>query len=323
MFPISSVSQKRVEVSKLQGAQRILTALGLPRAQRSPSAAYTLLALANISPTTSWKEAERRSLRIHDILIFIKNTYGKTYAENTRETIRRQVLHQFEQAFVVDRNPDDLTLPTNSPRTHYAISESVLPVLKSFGKRQFKGELLKFQMSKGTLLKVYQAARARNLVPVTLPSGEAILLSPGKHNKLQAEVIKEFAPRFSPGAVVLYLGDAAKKSLHFSADELQKLGVNFTEHDKLPDVVILSKEKKWLYLIEAVTSHGPVSHKRKHELELFLSKCRIPRVYVSAFPSLSEFKRHIQEIAWETEVWIAEMPDHLIHFNGDRFLGPR
>ncbi|MFS2517149.1 MULTISPECIES: BsuBI/PstI family type II restriction endonuclease [Parabacteroides] len=29
------------------------------------------------------------------------------------------------------------------------------------------------------------------------------------------------------------------------------------------------------------------------------------------------------DIAWETEVWIAENPGHMIHFNGDRFIGPR
>ncbi|MGH9732089.1 MAG: BsuBI/PstI family type II restriction endonuclease, partial [Candidatus Acidiferrales bacterium] len=166
------------------------------------------------------------------------------------------------------------------------------------------------------------AARVRNLVPVILPSGKKLNLSPGCHNKLQVAIVETFAPRFAPGAMVLYLGDAAKKSLHLDQDALTRLGINLTEHDKLPDIVLFSEEKNWLYLIEAVTSHGPVSHKRKRELDLFFSKCTLVRIYVSAFPSFAEFKRHIQEIAWETEVWIAEMPDHLIHFNGDKFLGP-
>lgn len=309
-------------MAKLGAAQQILAELGLPPAQQSPSAAYTLLALANLSPATPWSKAERRPLRIHDILIFVRKKYRKTYAENTRETIRRQVLHQLEQAFVVDRNPNDPTLATNSPRTHYAISEAAIPVLRSFGTKRFEREILRFQLNKGALLNVYQAVKTRNLVPVRLPSGKALLLSPGKHNKLQSEIIKEFAPRFAPGALVLYLGDAAKKTLHLETEALEKLGLALTQHDKLPDIVLFLEDKAWLYLVEAVTSHGPVSHKRKHELDSFLSKCKLPKVYVSAFPALAEFRRHIHEIAWETEVWIADMPDHLIHFNGEKFLGP-
>jgi type II restriction enzyme len=297
--------------------------LGLPRAQCTKIAGYTILALADLKNSSPWSAAKQRSLRIHDILSFVKRQYRKTYAENTRETIRRQVLHQLEQASVVDRNPDDPTLPTNSPRTHYALSEAALRVLRTFGTSRFQEEAGTFQLRKGSLWKVYQAGRVRNLVPVRLPSGKEIKLSPGKHNLLQVAIVKEFAPRFAPGAQVLYIGDAAKKSLHLEAEVLRELGVGLTEHDKLPDVVLYLENKSWLYLIEAVTSHGPVSHTRKRELESFFGSCLVPRVYVSAFPHLVEFKRHVHNIAWETEVWIAEMPDHLIHFNGDRFLGPR
>ena len=28
-------------------------------------------------------------------------------------------------------------------------------------------------------------------------------------------------------------------------------------------------------------------------------------------------------INWDTEVWIAELPEHMIHLNGDQFMGPR
>lgn len=309
-------------MGKVDDCQEILAALGLPLRQRSRVAAYTLLALAELKKTTPWSAAKRRSLRIHDILGFLRTEYRKVYAENSRETIRRQVLHQFEQASVVDRNPDDPNLSTNSPLTHYAVSEAALSVVRSYRTARFEGEAGRFQTSPGSLLKVYQAARARNLIPVKLPSGEEIKLSPGKHNKLQVAVIKEFSPRFAPGAQVLYLGDAAKKKLHLETAALKDLGVVLTEHDKLPDVVLYLDAKRWLYLIEAVTSHGPVSHKRKRELELFFLGCSVPRVYVSAFPTLTEFKRHIHDVAWETEVWIAEIPDHLVHFNGDRFLGP-
>ena len=75
--------------------------------------------------------------------------------------------------------------------------------------------------------------------------------------------------------------------------------------------------------MEAASSHGPISPKRIIELELMFRKCAAGLVYVSAFPDYREFKRHINDIAWETEVWLADIPDHMIHFNGDRFIGPR
>ena len=135
-------------------------------------------------------------------------------------------------------------------------------------------------------------------------------------------MVSAFGPRFAPGAVLLYLGDAARKLLHLDREKLDRLHIPFTEHDKLPDVVLYDEERDWLFLVEAVTSHGPMSPKRVQELTVTLKDCTSRPLYVSAFPDLRQFKRHVDNIAWETEVWIAEMPDHLIRFNGDKFLGP-
>lgn len=307
---------------RIEEGREILTALGLPPAQQTAIASYTLLALADVDKRTAWSAAKRRSLKIHDILVFIKRTHGKKYAENTRETVRRQVLHQLEQARVVDRNPDDPTLPTNSPRTHYALSEAALGAIRAYGTDRFSAAARIFQRQHGSLLALYRAERQRNLIPLTLPSGLEVALSPGKHNALQAAVIEQFAPRFAPGAAVLYLGDAANKSLYVGRKQLERLGVPVTKHDKLADVVLYAQKRKWLFLVEAVTSHGPVSPKRLRELEALLERCPITRIYVSAFPDLHEFRRHLSNIAWETEVWVADIPDHMIHFNGEKFLGP-
>jgi hypothetical protein len=263
-----------------------------------------------------------RSLRIHDVLAFIGAAYGKVYAENTRETIRRQVLHQFEQARIVDRNPDDPTLSTNSPRTHYALSRSAVAVLRVQGTPRFVKHAAAFVRRHGALLDAYRAARTHHLVPLEMPGGLRLLLSPGRHNELQAVIVQEFGPRFAPGGRVLYLGDAANKTLHIESQTLEWLGIPVTKHDKLPDVVLYLENRRWLFLIEAVTSHGPVSPKRRFELERVLRNCQLVRLYVSAFPDFREFKRHLTNIAWETEVWLAELPDHMIHYNGDKFLGP-
>jgi type II restriction enzyme len=309
-------------MSKIDEARDILEQLGLPPAQRNDISCLTLLALTGLSEDDGWSQADKPSRSIHEMLVFMRDTYGRDYAENTREVVRRQVIHQLEQARVVDRNPDEPDLPTNSPRTHYGLTDEALSVLRLYGTSGWESELSAFRASHGVLLEIYQRRRTMREIPIRTSAGEEIRLSPGRHNRLQAQVVMDFGPRFAPGATLLYLGDAAEKLLHLDREKLAELGVPITEHDKLPDVVLYDEERNWLFLVEAVTSHGPVNPKRFEELESTLKDCAATRVYVSAFPDFRQFKQHVDKIAWETEVWLAEIPDHLIHFNGDKFLGP-
>lgn len=305
-------------------AQDILKSLGMPPAQQNDIAALTFLALCGLGQADSWSEAGRSSLTVSKgIMQFIREQHGTYYAPNTRETVRRQVLHQFVQAGIAEYNPDDPGLPTNSPRAHYAVTDAVLQTVRTYGTSAWEGALSAFLRERQTLLELYQTPRGRLMVPVQLPDGRQVELSPGRHNEVQRAVVEQFAPRFAPGAVLLYLGDTAKKGLLVETDALRSLGLSLTEHDKLPDVVLLDRERNWLFLVEAVTSHGPMTPKRVVELREMLARCTAGPVFVSAFPDFVEFRRHLQSIAWETEVWIADMPDHLIHYNGDRFLGPR
>jgi hypothetical protein len=310
-------------MGKIQEAQHILEDLGLPPAQQNEISALTLLVLAQLSETTPWSQAQRCSLRIHDMLGEMKARYGRGYAENTRETVRRQVIHQFQQAGLVLRNPDEPGLPTNSPRTHYALSELAIQTLRAYGTPGWENATQEFNRRKGTLLEVYQKVRNQHQVPLRLTDGRTFYLSPGEHNALQVLIIQEFGPRFAPGATVLYLGDTANKKLILEEERFISLGVPAPDHDKLPDVVLFEAERNWLFLIEAVTSHGPLSPKRYVELSDMFKRCSAGLVYVTAFLDFATFKSFLSEIAWETEVWVAEIADHLIHFNGDRFLGPR
>ena len=160
------------------------------------------------------------------------------------------------------------------------------------------------------------------LIPVTFNKGYKAQLSSGKHSQLIADIIKEFAPRFTPDARVIYLGDTGKKWGYFDKSTLKTLGVEVDAHGKMPDVVLYYKKKGWLILVEAVTSHGPVDAKRHNELAKLFSTAKPGLVYVTAFPDRSTMAKYLTEIGWETEVWVAEASTHMIHFNGDRFLGP-
>jgi len=305
---------------RIKQAQQILKELGLPARQCNEISALTLLALANLRKSSLWEKAEPLRLRIHDMLIFMQEHYKRKYAENTRETIRRQVIHQFEQARIVNRNPDEPRLATNSPRTHYALTDEVVSTIRAYGTKAWSQRLEHFLASRPTLSDMYRRNRQHRMIPVRIASGKELKLSPGKHNLLQVSIVEEFAPRFAPGSLLLYLGDTAKKMLYVDDKLMASLSISATKHEKLPDVVLFEPKSNRLFLIEAVTSHGPVSPKRQVELEKILSHVMASRVYVSAFPDFKEFKNHIANIAWETEVWISTIPDHLIHFNGGRFL---
>ncbi len=309
---------------KKEESQKILQELGLPDAQQNEISAYTLLALCNIKEKDKWSKSLNKSHGISKgIMTFILNNYQKEYAPNTRETFRRQVLHQFIQAGIVDYNPEVPDLPVNSPRVHYAISQIALKTIKTYNTKNWKQSVKNFKEQVGELKIMYSKDRNMSRVPVKLADGKVLQLSPGKHNKVQAAIVEEFASRFAKGAILLYLGDTENKDLYIEKQKLKSIGISITEHSKLPDVVIYDESKNWLYLIEAVTSHGPMSPKRIIELEEFLKDCTVGKIFVSAFPDFSEFKKHTNNIAWDTEVWIMEFPEHMIHFNGDRFLGPR
>lgn len=310
-------------MGKIEQAQEILESLGLPSAQQNEISALTLLTLAQLSENTPWKNAKSESLRVHDILGEIKQRYGREYAENSKETIRRKVLHQFEQAGIVIRNVDDPERPTNSGLTNYVLSDPVLNIIRSYGTSKWKAKSKDFVNQQGRLIDVYQKEREQTKIPLRIAEGKVLKLSPGRHNKLEVAIVEEFGPRFAPGAKLVYLGDTAKKMLILDKETFTKLGLAVSKHGKFPDVVLYDTEKKWLFLIEAVTAHGPISPKRHVELEKLFEKCKAGKIYVTAFLDFTTYKKYANEIAWETEVWIAEMPSHLIHFNGDKFLGPR
>ena len=317
-------------MKEINEAKAILEALNLPTAQQNERSALVLLALSNIKPTDRWSFATNECMAVvgnktnakyPGILRFIAEHYQKNYAENSRETIRQQTLHQFIQAGIVVQTREHPNLPTNSKDNHYCLTKEALHAIQSFGSPAWPQALADFLREKGSLQAKYARARKMKMTPLTLQDGHTLHFSPGKHNKVQIAVILEFAPRFAHGSHLLYVGDTSSKDLYRLDKALNELHIPFDQHGKLPDILLFDPVKNWLYLIEAVTSHGPVSPKRMLELEELLCNCPAEKIYVTAFPDFKTFKQHAGTIAWETEVWIAENPDHLIHFNGDRFMG--
>ncbi len=307
---------------KIQDARLILTALGMDLERSNERSARTLLALLHISPGDTWANASSPMLGIRAIMDWMRDYYNHDYAPNTRETIRRSTLHQFADALLVKQNPDQPDRPVNSPNWNYQVTPEALAVIQLYRTSGFHSALIAYRARVPGLKAHYAAAREMNRIPVTLPGGVPFTLSPGGQNVLIKQMVEEFCPLFTPRAEMLYVGDADAKWALFEETRLKQLGVTVDQHGKMPDLVVYFAEKDWLVLMEAASSHGPVDAKRRGELAALFGGAVPGLVYVSCFPDRKEMRKHLQKIAWETDVWCAEDPTHLIHFNGDRFLGP-
>ena len=307
---------------KIEQALQIIKFLGLPREQHNERSALCLLALLNLTPEKDWEACEAPLIGITPMMDFARQYYGKEYAPNTRETFRRQTMHQFVDAGIALYNPDDPARPVNSPKAVYQIAPEALKLIQFFGTDEWGLALYNYTAIKQTLAARYARERDQNKLPVKLKNGQEFQISPGEHSELIKAIIEDFAPRFTPGAQLIYAGDTGTKWGYFDSEILKSLGIEVDSHGKMPDVILYWQENNWLILVESVTSHGPVDPKRHAELERLFQNSTAGLVFVTAFPNRSVMSKYLGGIAWETEVWVADAPSHMIHFNGDRFLGP-
>ena len=305
-------------MDKIDEARVLLKMLGMPKTQQADICCYVLLAMAGIKPDTLWKDAGNEWIRIHDIIQFANTYYGSTYAENSRETFRKQALHHFRNAALVEDNGK----ATNSPNHRYRLTEETLQMVRTFQTSEWQKSVSRFLEYHEKLVDMYASKKKMTMMPVRI-NGADFQFSIGRHNELQKAIIQEFAPRFAPNSECLYVGDTIEKDLVKNVDKLKELGFEITLHDKMPDVVLYREDKDWIYFVESVTSVGPMDAKRILEITEMTKNVTAGKIFVTAFLDFKTYKRFSENLAWETEVWIAEMPEHMIHLNGDKFLGPR
>lgn len=310
-------------MDKLEYAKSLLNQIGMPQKQQGVLCALALLAMAGLKRESQWSDATNEWIRIHDIMRFIADNYDVIYAENSRETFRKQAMHPFRTAALIEDNG----MSTNSPNYRYRITNEFLNVIKEVNDDSSCAAepgmaLTMFISNHESLSQIYASKKKMQKMPVRI-NHQDFTFSPGKHNELQKAIIEEFAPRFAPNSECLYVGDTIQKDLVKNVEKLSELGFEITLHDKMPDVVLYREDKNWIYFIESITSVGPMEPKRIVEIEAMTRNVSAGKIFISAFLDFSTFKKFSDKLAWETEVWIADMPDHMIHLNGDKFLGPR
>lgn len=319
---------------KISEARKILQAIGIPLGEgelktelRQNRLALTLLAVADIKPSSKWMDAKIHddgndyALRTRDIINFWNNFYKLDISLSSYDNVRRKNLVYLIEAGLVLRSANDPDANTNDPTRRYAISQAGVDILHRFGESGWEEYVDQFKDRCGDLRQKLQRNRQRTMIPVKLPSKQELFLTPGRHNVLQKAIVEEFLPRFAPSAEILYLGDTTRKRLFIRERLLQEMGFSNLDSSRMPDIIAYFAKKNWLLIIEAVHSSNPISQLRHLDLERLTAGCQTERIFVSVFQNREELRKWLVEISWETEVWLVDEPDHLIHFDGEKFLG--
>lgn len=323
-----SFKEKTAEVQELINSTLfILDCFGIPldtSPRRLERMAIAFLACGDIKVIEDLKIAKDwnsgYSLKTRDIINFVNEHFDEKISSGSYDDIRRKDLKLLTLSEVVLRSSPNSA--TNDSTRGYSLNPTYAELIRDFGSDNWWHTVSERLKNIEPLSQKLKRDRAIQKVEVILPSGGELSFSAGEHNVLQKAIIEEFLPRFGHGAEVLYVGDTSDKYLYLEKEKLEKLLFFEISHEELPDVIAYSKKKNWLYLIEAVHSSGPISEVRLLQLQKLTKKCTADIVYVTAFLTKQKFRQFITEIAWETEVWIADNLDHLVHFNGDKFLGP-
>lgn len=308
--------------SLIRGAQDLLARLGFDSERTNERSAMVLLALLQLKYGDAWSQAKNPLLGTRAIMDWIAKNFGVEYKPNTRETIRRFTLHQFVIGQLVEENTDDPMRPINSPKWNYRVSDDALAIIREYPLSEFERHLAAYVHHHVFFTNLAEERRGLPKTNVQLQSGRVLRLSPGGQNKLIKTIIEDFMPRFVPNGIVIYVDDTDHSMGVLDSDTMDKLNIKLGAREKAPDVIVWDPSREWLFLIEAASTHGPIDVTRKAELKRIFPEQFHQVVLVSCFPNRSIMRRFLSQLAWESEAWCADAPDHMIHFNGNRFMGP-
>ena len=306
----------------------ILQNLGIPLEGKTPRAlekmALAFLAVLDVKKTSDWSNAkdakDALSLTTRDIIKWINKNFSESISPGSYDDVRRKDLKHLILAEIVIRSKPGSD--RNDPTRAYSLNSEYSPLIRDFGSKNWENKVEAFFSTATKLIDKLSAQREIKEIPISIAPGETLSFSPGAHNQLQKDIVEKFLPRYGFGAEILYVGDAADKFKYLAKERLKQLNFFELSRGELPDVIAYSSKKNWLYLIEAVKSSGPISPERHYQLKELTAECKADIIFVTAFPDRATFKKFVADISWETEVWIADASDHLIHFDGDKFLGP-
>ncbi len=311
-------------------AIEILGGVGVPIDDLTPrrleKMSMSFLSLCGVNKASSWDKTKSlvdgHILRTREIIEYINENFEEKISSGSYDDIRRKDLVRPVGMGLIVKSANKPDADTNDGTRGYALEDRFSDLVKSFGTEQWQGKLDSFEIDQD-YIDQFESKRESKKIEVKLEEGVTIALDDGPHNQIQKAIVEEFLPIFGHAATVLYIGDTSEKKMHKYSEKMKEIGLDIADRGMLPDIIAFSDSKKWVYLIEAVHSSNPLNAERCIELKrTVLNDCPYGVVFVTAFLSRKDFSKWMPQIAWETEVWLADNPNHMIHFNGDRFLGP-
>lgn len=327
-------SKKHKDIrTKILELLEIFNKIGVPlndmTSRRLEKMSMCILALCNVTKDSSWSEVkslkDNRILTTRKIINYINDNFEENISSGSYDDIRRKDLIRPVGMGLVVKSANNPDADTNDGTRGYAIEDNFADLLRAYNTPDWSEMIDSFKIDH-EYISLFQSTRTANKLQVKLADGLILNLDDGPHNRIQKAVIEELLPIFGNNATVLYIGDTSEKKMFKCSKQMLELGLNIEDRGMLPDIIAFSEEKRWLYLIEAVHSSNPLNPlnpERCIELKrTVLKNCPYGVVFITAFLSRKDFARWMPEIAWETEVWLADRPEHMIHFNGDKFLGP-
>lgn len=307
----------------------IIDQLGIPLEGLSGRAkeklAMALLAAGGIKSQKEWSKIQSAntgySITTKQCVDFYNTYLEENMSKGSYDYVLRDGLKKLLIGGIVERSKPESNI--SDATRGYRISAEYARIIGKFGQKDWEKQVEIFNKTHKTYRDRMSQKRDFPKIAVKLADGTEFHLKDGEHNLIQQQVLTEFLPRFGYGAEVLYCGDSDNKyGVIYEKDKLKELGVQDLSQGKLPDIVAYSKEKDWVYLIEAYHTSNPITLERRYELEEIFTDVADKCIYVTAFESNSAYHNCTEELAWETEVWIVTEPDHLMHRNGFRFMGP-
>lgn len=324
-FNVKSDKLKTLILDALQ----ILVALGIPiddlTERQKEKMAMAFLAVGDVKSSAGWKKIKDSNntyaVTTREIIDYHNKNFEERISRGSYDDIRRKDLARLVLAsIVVNSKPGS---NNSNPTRGYRINSEYSRIIRNYGQVDWFAQVEAFNKMHPTYKERISTKRELPKLKVCTSDGKEIFLNDGEHNAIQKQIIEEFLPRFGYGATILYCGDSDNKyGLIFEQDKLTELGFLDLKQNILPDVVAYSSEKDWIYLIEAYHTSNPITPQRKMELSQVMGTSVNKAVFVTAFENNSVYKNCPEELAWETEIWIATEPDHMIHRNGYRFMGP-
>ncbi len=307
----------------------IVEALGIPTDdltdERKEKIAIALLAVGDVKSSRDWpriKDANKDyAVTTKQMITFYNQYLEDSTSMGSYDYVLRFGLERLLIAGIVVRSKPNANL-SDSTRG-YKISVEYSRIIRTYGQRDWAQQVAIFNRSHKTYAERLAQQRDIPKITVRTADGQEFQLKDGEHNIIQQQVIQEFLPRFGYGATILYCGDSDNKyGVINEAKILTSLGIGDISRGKLPDIVAYSEVKDWIFLIEAYHSSNPITPERKYQLEQMMRSSASKCIFVTAFNNHDAYHSCPEDIAWETEIWIATEPDHMIHRNGHRFMGP-